>query len=142
VATIVAAVVLVSPALLELPQRAVAADESQETSAARWLDATLDTLEPDAVVVSWWSFSTTLWYGQLVERRRPDILIVDDRTRLDLALGAFTDVIDAHLGQRPVYAIRINDGERALLEAAYVIEVLPAPLTNVVRILDRRGARP
>ena len=28
---------------------------------------------PDAVVISWWSYSTPLWYGQLVEGRRPDI---------------------------------------------------------------------
>ena len=39
------------------------------------------------MVVSWWSYSTPLWYAQIVEGRRPDIFIVDDRTRLDQGLG-------------------------------------------------------
>ena len=66
----------------------------------------LQTLEPGAMIVSWWSYSTPLWYAQLVEGRRPDIAIVDDRTRLDENLGDLTDVIDANLGKRPVYVIR------------------------------------
>ena len=45
-------------------------------------------LEPNAVIVSWWSYSTPLWYAQQVEGLRPDIFIVDDRTMLDLDLGA------------------------------------------------------
>ena len=48
-----------------------------------WLDEAFTSIEPNAVVVSWWSYSTPLWYGQLVEHRRPDISVVDDRTRLD-----------------------------------------------------------
>ena len=60
---------------------------------------------PTRVVVSWWSYSTPLWYAQLVEGRRPDVAIVDDRTRLDQDLGDVNDVIDANLG-RPVYLIR------------------------------------
>ena len=55
-------------------------------------------MAPDAVIVSWWSYSTPLWYAQRVQGRRPDITIVDDRTRLDENLGGLTDVIDANLG--------------------------------------------
>ena len=47
------------------------------------------------MIVSWWSYSTPLWYAQHVEGRRPDIDIVDDRTRLDENLGGLADVIDA-----------------------------------------------
>ena len=54
-------------------------------------------MEPNAVIVSWWSYSTPLWYAQRVEGRRPDITIVDDRTRLDENLGELTDVIDSNL---------------------------------------------
>ena len=50
--------------------------------------------------------STPLWYAQRVEGRRPDIAIVDDRTRLDEDLGDVADVIDANLPTRPVYVIR------------------------------------
>ena len=40
-------------------------------------------MEPDAAVISWWSYSTPLWYAQRVQGERPDITIIDDRTRLD-----------------------------------------------------------
>ena len=58
-------------------------------------------MEPNALILSWWSYSTPLWYVQRVEGRRPDIAIVDDRTRLDENLGGLTDVIDANLGDGP-----------------------------------------
>ena len=72
-------------------------------------------MEPGAVIVSWWSYSTPLWYAQRVEGRRPDLVIVDDRTRLDEGLGDITDVIDAHLGTSPVYVIRDDATEVAML---------------------------
>ena len=62
----------------------------------------------NAVIVSWWSDSTTLWYGQKVEGLRPDIYIVDDRTRLDDNLGSVFDVIDRYLGSRPVFVDRLS----------------------------------
>lgn len=58
------------------------------------------------------SHSTPLWYAQRVGGRRPDSVIVDDRTRLDDGLGDITDVSDANLGKHPVYGIR--DDARAL----------------------------
>ncbi len=79
---------------------------SRDRLAAIWTDHALDVMEPDALIVSWWSYSTPLWYAQRVEGRRPDIAIVDDRTRLDESLGDLTDVIDANLGKRPVFVIR------------------------------------
>ena len=81
----------------------------------RWLDEVLGEVEQDAMIVSWWSYSTPLWYAQLIEGRRPDIFVVDDRTRLDLNLGDLTTVIDSNLGERPVYAIRSDQNEMRLL---------------------------
>ena len=52
-------------------------------------------------------YSTPLWYGTLVEGRRPDLRIVDDSTRETSSLGTVEDVIDANLGRRPVYLIRL-----------------------------------
>jgi hypothetical protein len=63
-------------------------------------------LPANAVIVSNWSDSTTLWYGQRVEGLRPDVYIVDDRTRLDDNLGEVWDVIDSYLGHRPVFLLR------------------------------------
>ena len=45
-------------------------------------------MQPNAAIVSWWGFSTPLWYAQKVQGRRPDIEIIDDRTRLDQNLGS------------------------------------------------------
>ena len=64
---------------------------SRQHGAARWADHVLDVMEPDAVILSWWSYSTPLWYEQRVEGKRPDIEIIDDRTRLDENLGGLTD---------------------------------------------------
>jgi hypothetical protein len=113
-------------------------DRSRDRAAGEWLDATLGRLQPNAVVVSWWNFSTPLWYAQLVQGRRTDVRIVDDRTRLDEQLGDVTDVIDANLGQRPVYLIR-ELTELPMLEARYRLEYLDTPSYQpLVRVLGRR----
>jgi hypothetical protein len=38
-----------------------------------------------------------------VEGRRPDLVIIDDRTRLDEGPGDVTTVIDTQLGKEPVH---------------------------------------
>jgi hypothetical protein len=134
VALVLAAVLLV-PTALDVGARATRVDRSDDRRAAAWLDETLEVIEEDAVVVSWWSYSTPLWYAQHVQGRRPDIAIIDDRTRLDEDLGDIYDVIDANLGSRPVYVIRADPLEAAGLEARYlltpVVAGLPGPLQRV-----------
>jgi len=95
-------------------------DESTDTAAQSWLDATLPALEPNAVLVTWWSYSTPLWYAQFVDGKRPDVFVVDDRTMIDQHLGTADEVIARYLGQRPVYVIRLPD-DLAALEARYVL---------------------
>jgi len=133
------AVVLVAPAIGSWEQRALAANRSNDTSARRWVDAALSQFEPDAVVVSWWSTSTVLWYATLVEGRRPDITIVDDRTRLDLNYGEATDVIALFLDTHPVYVIRANSHDLGLVLALYDLVPLPEPTSNVFRVVGVRG---
>lgn len=133
---LLAAAILVVPGALELPARHAMVDRSQDRTARLWLDTVLRVLEPDAVVVSWWSYSTPLWYGQLVEGRRPDVTVIDDRTRLDERLGGVNDVIDAHLGKRPVYVTRALPEEIEALDAVYELELVPG--TDVLfRVLSR-----
>ncbi len=98
-------------------------------------------MEPDAVVISWWSYSTPLWYAQLVEGRRTDVLIVDDRTRLDLELGELEDVIDDYLGRQPVYLMRLTQGEIDDLRDDYVIEPVGRP-GNLFRVTGRQETAP
>ncbi len=98
-------------------------------------------MEPDSLIVSWWSFSTPLWYAQRVEGRRPDIAIVDDRTRLDDNLGSVEDVIDANLGKRPVYVIRIDPLEVAALDERYDLDYVDGyDATMLTRVIGRRVA--
>lgn len=121
---VVVAAVFVAPAGLAAGATARTVDESRDTAAAHWVDTTLAALAPNAVVISWWSYSTPLWYARDVEGRRPDITIIDDRTRLDQDLGDVSSVIDKYLGRRPVYLIRLP-AETDVLARTY--RLLPIP---------------
>ncbi len=137
---LVLSVALLVPTAVSLPDRYATVDRSGDVAARVWVDRALARLAPDAVVVSWWSYSTTLWYAQHVEGRRPDITIIDDRTRLDEHLGELTDVIDANLPTRPVYVIRTDPIEIALLERRYVLEPIEgASADSLARVLARRA---
>jgi hypothetical protein len=95
-------------------------------------------MEPNAVVVSWWSFSTTLWYGQHIEGRFAGGYVVDDRTRLDAELGDVDDVIDSYLGTRPVYVIREDPVELDALHRRYALE--PTGAMSLLRVTGRLEA--
>ena len=98
-------------------------------------------MEPDAVVVSWWSYSTPMWYAQRVMGERPDITILDDRTRIDENLGGLTDVIDANLGKHPVYVIRLDPREVKLLADTYDLEFIDGiDATSLTKVIGRKGS--
>jgi transmembrane protein TMEM260 (protein O-mannosyltransferase) len=130
---------LVSPTLADLSPRIAAVDRSADRDAQRWVDQAFSAMAPDAMVVSWWSYSTALWYAQLVAGGRPDIDIIDDRTRLDRNLGDLTHVIDANLPDRPVYVIRADPAEIAALTARYRLAYEPGLGDSLLaRVLGRR----
>lgn len=132
------AVLFIGTALIGAPDTLRAVDQSGNDGGRRWVDSVMPRLEQDAVVVSWWSFSTPMWYAQFVEGQRPDVFVVDDRTMLDLELGQAHDVIDSYLGQRPVYLIRL-DGDLPFYQERYELEpvadVLPMWGGTVHRVL-------
>ena len=134
-----AAVVLLAPTILALPVRAAAVDRTADRGAERWLAAVLDEVEPGAIIVSWWNYSTPLWYAKVIEGRRTDIFVADDRTRIDMDLGEVTDVIDGNLAiGRPVYAIRVNSRELGQLHTIYTLTPLASPFaSNVFRVTSR-----
>lgn len=140
VALVLGAAMLV-PAGLDLDRLWHAEDRSQETGVATWLDTLMTTVEPDAVIVSWWSYSTPIWYGQLAEGRRPDIRVVDDRTRIDENLGTVNDVIDANLDARPVYVIRAQASDLQDVAARFAIEPVDR-LGEVYRVTGRLESQP
>jgi hypothetical protein len=140
VALVAITAILVVPTLLDVPARFDAVDERDDRAAAEWVDGAFLAMEPNAVIVSWWSYSTPLWYAQRVEGRRPDLVIIDDRTRLDEGLGDITDVIDAHLGRAPVYVIRDDPLEVRRLEARYELEPIDgANAHSLTRVVGRRS---
>ena len=134
-------IALLVPTMAGLSTRWHTLDRSRETWVDTWLDQAFAALEPNAVVVSWWSYSTPLWYGQLVEGRRPDVWVVDDRTRLDLYLGEVDDVIDANLGRRPVYVMRVTELDVQDLAKRYAIEPVGRP-GNLYRVTGRQETSP
>ncbi|MFN8619593.1 MAG: DUF2723 domain-containing protein [Chloroflexota bacterium] len=132
--------VLLSPVAAALPERFDQADASTDDSAHAWVDATLAALPQDAVVVSWWSYSTPLWYAKYVEGQRPDITIIDDRTIVDQDLGNVPGAIAKYIQDRPVYAVRLDQDLGEIL-AQYDLEPVPGIPGGqaVYRVIDRTG---
>jgi hypothetical protein len=138
-AAAIVGVVLLLPALIDLDARRDSADRSGDTGAISWLAEALPAIPPDAVLVSWWSTSTPLWYAQKVQGLRPDIEIIDDRTMLDRDLGRAPDVIARYLGARPVYVIRVQGGDTDELTRQYdMTPVASGGSTTVWAVNGRR----
>lgn len=127
----VLAVVLIVPAVASVPGRFHGIDESTNHSARTWLTSLGASLPPNSLIVSWWSFSTPMWYGQYVEGWRPDVTVIDDRTILDQNLGSAQDVVADNVGKRPVYLIRVP-GDYAAYRKDYVLTALPGVIGEPV----------
>jgi hypothetical protein len=134
---VVVAALLLAPSLIAFPVRAdsAAIDRTEDRAAQRWTSDVLAALEPNAVVVSWWSYSTPLWYATIVDGLRPDILIVDDRNREDQNLLELSQVIDLYIATRPVYLIRNGTSELAALAGRYEVRSIATPTaSNVLQV--------
>ena len=80
-------------------------DQSANRSADEWVASVYSRLPPNAVVVSWWSYSTPLWYHRWVLGERPDVTIIDERNILDDGYRTMHNAIAAHYGLRPVFVV-------------------------------------
>ena len=142
-AAAIVAIVLVLPTVANLGARRAQADRSRDTAAVIWLAEALPALAPNAVIVSWWSTSTPLWYAQKVEGLRPDIFVVDDRTMLDLGLGRAPDVINRYLAEgRPTYAIRIDGPDLNELKAQFDMTLVASGAHTGVWKVNGHGVTP
>jgi hypothetical protein len=140
-ASVLISVVLVAPAVTAAPATRLVVDQSTDTRAADWSRWAFRTAEPDAVFVTWWGYSTPLWYRQVILGERADVRVVDDRTRLDQGLGSVDDVIRANVGSRPVYLVR-RDEDLAALDGRWQLDVVPDPggLQPLLRVVGPRAA--
>ena len=116
---------LVVVLLLPVPGASAAAGPVRRRPGPLVDGRTFAALDPNAVIVSWWNYSTPLWYGQFVEGKRPDVTIIDDRNVLDEGYGTAQNAIDAYLGKRPVYLIRL-DRDLPAYRARYHLERVAA----------------
>ena len=131
---------LLLTSLLALPERRAGADASDETFGRDWLEATLAALPQGATVVSWWSYSTPLWYARWVEGRRPDITIVDDSDVREAGFGTAEGAIDHFLGRGPVYVIRLERDLPALARRYELERVADVPSPgDLYRVIGRRA---
>ena len=139
---VIIAIALLVPTIVDIPTRFRAIDLSAQQGAAQWADHVLDVMQDDGVILSWWSYSTPLWYEHLVEGKRPDIEIIDDRTRLDLNLGGLTDAVDRYLAEgRPVYVLRLDRREVALLAQRYDLEYIDGvDASSLTRVIGLKTA--
>jgi len=130
---------LLLPAIGSLGERRGAVDRSDDRAAQTWLAQVLPLIPDNAVLVSWWSTSTPLWYAQKVEGERPDIFVVDDRTMLDLDLGRAPDVVNRFLDEhRPVYVIRLPGRDTDELTSQFDMEVVAGNGNDAVWRVDGR----
>jgi hypothetical protein len=101
-----------------------AADQHEWRDGERFERAMLADLKPRAVVFSWWSYSTSLWYGRYVEGRRPDVTIVDESDLVEQGVSEAAEAIAAAYPQRPVYLIPQPD-QVASLGMQFRLKPLP-----------------
>jgi hypothetical protein len=141
VASAAVGIALVAPAVIAAPTTRLVVDQSADTRAADWSRWAFQVVEPDAVLVTWWGFSTPLWYRQLILGERPDVRVIDDRTRLDESLGSVDDVIRANLGRWPVYLVRLDE-DTIDLEQRWQVEVVldPDGTQPLLRVVGPRAA--
>lgn len=99
-----------------------AADRSGDTSGQDYVDGVFAALPPDSAILSYWDASTPLWHGQLVEGLRPDVLIIDDTNIVYEGWVTRERRIASLICERPVYILRLLDGELAPTREAYRLE--------------------
>jgi hypothetical protein len=80
-------------------------DQSGNREADRWVESVYGQLPPNAVIISWWSYSTPLWYHRWVDGTRPDVTIIDERNILDDGYRTMRNAIASFFGERPVYVV-------------------------------------
>jgi hypothetical protein len=99
-----------------------ASDRSDDNSGQDYVDAVFAALPQNAAILSYWDASTPLWHGQLVEAGRPDVLIVDDTNIVYEGWVTRERRIESLICDRPVFILRISDGDLAPTRAAFRLE--------------------
>jgi hypothetical protein len=78
-----------------------------DTRARDLADAALMHASRDAIILGWWTSVPPIQYLQLVENRRPDLLVIN---RFLIGADEMYALIDHSLGNRPVYVMELDEG--------------------------------
>ena len=123
-----------------------AADRSGDRSGPAFVDTVFAALPSDAAILAPWDASTPLWYGQHVEGRRPDVLIVDDTNIVYEGWGTREARIASLICERPVYIVRLSDTDLVPTLRSYRLEPVASvqvgaggPSASLTRSLYRVG---
>ena len=93
------------------------------------------------MILSWWSYSTPLWYAQRVQGDGPTSRSSTTGPAWTRTSGSLTDAIDANLGKRPVYVIRLDPREVALLAERYDLDYIDgADASALTRVIGLKAA--
>ncbi|MGH2418229.1 MAG: glycosyltransferase family 117 protein, partial [Candidatus Limnocylindria bacterium] len=114
-------------------------DDSDDRDADAWVASVHASLPPNAVIVSWWSYSTALWHHRWVLGQRPDVTIIDERDLLDEGYRTMSNAIRAHYGRRPVYIV-LPDWERRAVTERWELSTVDT-LPGYTRLLRVEGPR-
>jgi hypothetical protein len=112
-------------------------DQSRNRDADDWVASVHALLPPNAVIVSWWSYSTPLWHHRWVLGERPDLTIIDERDVLDDGYRTMNNAIRAYFGKRPVYVV-LPEWERRNVTERWQMSTVPT-LPGFTRLLLVEG---
>ncbi|MEA2650792.1 MAG: hypothetical protein QOI85_513, partial [Chloroflexota bacterium] len=112
-------------------------DQSRNRDADDWVASVHALLPPNAVIVSWWSYSTPLWHHRWILGERPDLTIVDERDVLDDGYRTMNNAIRAYFGKRPVYVV-LPEWERRNVTERWEMTTVPT-LPGFTRLLLVEG---
>ncbi len=125
---LIALVLLILPVAMWRESKPRMTAEGRDEFPRRFIEAMYRAAPPEAIVLSWWSLSTPLWYGRWVEGKRPDLTIIDHRNLFDDGWDAdFLKVAKAYVGKRPVITVYQDHDLVTLRRAGYILEDFSDP---------------
>ena len=92
-----------------------------DRTAQAYADAMVGLLPPNAAIFTYWASSPPLWYTQLVDGLRPDLLVVDDTNIVYEGWGNRERRIASVICERPVFVMRPDDKELDPTRAQYAL---------------------
>ena len=105
-------------------------DKSGDRTTDEFVDLVLDTLTPDAAIVTYWGASAPLWHATMVQDRRPDILVVDDSNIAYEGWGTREARVATLICERPVFVLRQTEKELVALRSTYDLTAVARPVVS------------